>query len=146
GWIIQHLIANTGYGGGGPIEDGGNKIVYAASNKLRLSYSQAWTVGSGEKEKTVGLVCHWKILFSNLGCMPNDEVESYIRFNKGIDDIQEFITLGLDIGVIDKGGAWYNWDENKFQGQEKLYEFFEKDPTALDKLKINLSDLYNFKF
>jgi len=46
--------------------------------------------------------------------------------------------LEIDIGIIAKGGAWYSFEldgeKQKFQGTEKLRQFFVDNPEAYDKI------------
>ena len=42
---IQHLIANTSGYGAAFLEDGGNKIMYAAETKMRATKMEKWKVG-----------------------------------------------------------------------------------------------------
>ena len=94
---------------------------------------------------------------------PGGQVQSYIRYGHGIDKTQEILTLALDLGLIDKSGAWFtctflqfykdlakeifpdinveNEDElfsvkaAKFQGQNKLYEFLKSNSCLVDILE-----------
>jgi hypothetical protein len=51
------------------------------------------------------------------------------------DDIKEYISLGLDMAIIEKGGAWYTFGELKAQGEEKLRNALIENPEKLKELK-----------
>lgn len=52
-----------------------------------------------------------------------------VNWGTGIDYMQEIIDFGVDMEIINKGGAWYTLpNESKFQGSEKLKEFFIDNP------------------
>ena len=89
-------------------------------------------------------------------------MQSWIRYGHGIDKTQEVLQLALDLGLIDKTGAWFTCtflqmfkdlakeifpdvdvenDEElfsvkaaKFQGQNKVYDFLKSNPTLVDIL------------
>jgi recombination protein RecA len=121
--IIQHLIANTSGYGSPYYEDGGNKIQYQADIKLRCTSFAKWNAKQNDDSTRIGQVVSWQIITSALGA-PGGKVQSYIRYGYGIDDIKEYISLGLDMGIIDKDGSWYtvNYDdlEHKYRGEENL--------------------------
>ena len=39
---------------------------------------------------------------------PGGQVQSYIRYGHGIDSTQEVLQLSLDLGFIDRSGAWFS--------------------------------------
>jgi hypothetical protein len=50
----------------------------------------------------------------------------------------ELFNLATDLGLIDKGGAWYTFttvkDTPKFQGQEKGRDYLAQNPEVYDSL------------
>ena len=40
----------------------------------------------------------------------NTEGQSWLRYGEGLDSVQELLTLGADLGLISKAGAWYSCD------------------------------------
>lgn len=119
--IIQHLIANTSGYGAAYYEDSGQKIKYQYQNKLRCKKVEAWL---DKENNQIGQIVSWTIEGSALGSK-GKTVSNYIRFNHGIDEEMEIIELGLIVGLIKKGGAWFSSDlfPDKIQGQEKLHEY-----------------------
>ena len=39
-----------------------------------------------------------------------------------MDYLKEYIQIATELGVITKGGAWYTYGEQKYQGEENLYK------------------------
>lgn len=140
---IQHLIANTSGYGPAYHEDGGQKLQFAMSTKLRIKKSEPWTIGSGENEKQIGLKVTWSIIESSLGAPPGSEAESYIRFGIGIDVLKEYIEIAHGAGLIVKPekGAWYTYGNDKFQGEHKLYEHFAQNGEARIELINKVKEL-----
>lgn len=133
--MIQHLIANTSGYGPTLMEDSGRKTQYQVDVKLRCKGVEKWEEG----DKQVGQKVKWDVVYSALG-PPGNVVESYLRYNHGIDKVMEYIELGLELGLISKGGAWYKIEiegccEEKFQGAAKLYSFLKENPPIILLLK-----------
>lgn len=138
--MIQHLIANTSGYGAKFMEDGGNKIQYQCDYKLRCRGVKRWNEGEKDDEvsKQIGQKPEWEIVTSALKA-PGQRVEGCIRYGHGIDKEMEIATLGADLGIIDKGGAWYTMNclagttqealnGKKINGKEKLREFLIENP------------------
>lgn len=139
-WGIQHTHSSMGPGAG-KSEDGGLKIQYALDVKMRMTWAEDWTVGTNENQRVVGKIAHWNIITSALGSSPNQKVDSYIRFGVGIDEIKENIETGVSLDIIKKGGAWYTFNEEKFQGEEKLYQAFTTNPEMVKLLEEKIKEL-----
>jgi recombination protein RecA len=135
--ITQHLITDTSGKGIGYHEDGGVKVTHQADIRMRIKYTERWNVGSGENEKQIGQILHWGIAKSNHGSV--DKLESYLRYGYGLDDVYEYINLAIDLGVIKKGGSWFTYGEEKWQGQEKLYNAIKENPKLLEEIKSKVS-------
>jgi recombination protein RecA len=136
--VIQHLIANTSGYGEPYFEDGGRKIQHAASTKLRCVGVQKWE--NSKKDDQIGQVLTWHIKEAAL-TKPGGKFQSYLRYGYGTDDIKEYISLGLDMGIIDKGGAWYNYAGQRAQGEENLRQLFVDSPEHLTALKAQIESM-----
>ncbi len=118
---INHMMGNPGPGMAETKEKGGNAVKYQADVHLHAKYKEDWQNTNGDH---IGQKVHWKCITSPI-LPPGGTEMSYIRYNVGIDEIQELIEIGIDLGLIKQGGAWYTIDfikgsEPKFQGIEKL--------------------------
>lgn len=140
--IIQHLIANTSGYGSPWLEDGGKKIEYQADFKLRgVSFSR-W---EDSDKKQIGQSTNYHIVKSPLG-QPGAKIESYIRYGSGIDRAWELIELACDVGLITKGGAWFNLDflatPVKLQGQQKVWDYLNNNLADLELLEEKVKEFY----
>lgn len=119
---ITHLMGNPGYGTVEWKEKSGQAIAYQTDIKLRAKFHKAWTVGTDGTQ--IGQEIEWQVMCSALG-PPGATITSYLRYGSGIDKYMELITLATDIGLINKGGAWYSIQNSKekFQGTEKLRQY-----------------------
>ena len=133
---ILHLQANmSGYGSPWN-EDGGKFLQYQADIKLRAKGIEKIKNKDG---KQIGQLVKWSVLSSALGA-PGSEIESYLRYGHGIDKTMESIVLAKDLGLIIQKGAWYHSTlfEDKFQGEENLYDYLVNNQ---DKLKLLLDEI-----
>ena len=144
-FTIQHMIANTSGYGSPFMEDGGNKIVYGADIKIRAKNFSDWKSTDGT---LIGQSVKWQVEFSALGA-PGAEIEGYIRYGHGIDEVWELITLGIDLNLIEKGGAWFNpiflskrgKEFVKINGQENVWNLFQKNPEYITWLAEDIKEL-----
>jgi len=138
--VIQHLINDTSGRGGGKMEDGGVKVQYQQDVKLRGAWKEAWKVGTGENEKVIGQLLHWKMLTGALeGNTPGAQVDTYLRYGYGMDELMEYVELASELNIVEKKGSWFTinkgqTDEAKFQGEEKLYQAIKSDKVLQDKM------------
>ena len=50
---------------------------------------------------------------------PYREAEVDLIYGIGYDGVGEILDLGVDVGIIDKGGAWLTYGDKKWQGRDK---------------------------
>lgn len=133
---VTHLMGNpTGYGAEYK-EKSGQAIAYQVDVKLRAMKFTPWKIN----EKQMGQIVEWKCITSAIG-PPGQTAISYIRYGEGVDKIYEIMTLAADIGVIEKGGAWYSYEGHKIQGLENLKQFFVKNSDLIEPLAIKTKEL-----
>ena len=111
---------------------------------MEIKSLKPWEVG-GEQ---IGQMITWKVLCSAAGGFPGSEAESWLRYGTGIDRIQELLYKGLEFGLINRSGAWYNFEteelgdkELKFQGQEKLYNFLQENGDVCSTLESKIKEV-----
>lgn len=140
--IIQHLIANTSGYGSPWLEDGGKKIEYQADFKLRGVFFSRW---EDSEKKQIGQSTNYYVVKSPLG-QPGAKVDSYIRYGYGIDEAWELIELACDVGLITKGGSWFNLDfldePIKLQGQQNVWDHLNNNPNELKLLDKKVKEFY----
>lgn len=133
---IIHMISNVSGYGRALQEKSGFAIQYHVDTKLRCKTFRPWklTVNGDQIGQEVDWICEC----SPLG-PPGQSTTSYIRYGIGIDKCQELITLCVDLGIIEQGGAWYTVGGEKFQGLENLNYHLRNNP---DKYKTLEQELY----
>ena len=143
---ILHIMANTSGFGSPTMEKSGNAVQYQLDVKLRAKGEKPWTVG----DKVLGQIVTWEVVESAIG-PPGRIVESYIRYNTGIDDLFESFTLGEELGLITKSGAWYTLTfllqdhpdltekQVKAQGAEKAYQLLASNANWAEALRLKIN-------
>jgi recombination protein RecA len=62
------------------------------------------------------------------GMYQSNSYDLYFEGDKiGIDLVGEITDFGVEYGVINKGGAWYSYGEEKFQGRAKLIDYLNEN-------------------
>jgi len=134
---IVHLIANTGGGHALLVESGGNKIKYQADVHLRAKTMEYLNFGTNDP---YGQKVVWEAQTTAIKA-PKGKINSYIRYGIGVDHILELIDLGLQLGLISQAGSWYTFEDEKCQGQEKLYVILNEKPDLRQELKRKIYEM-----
>jgi len=50
---------------------------------------------------------------------PYRSAEVDLIYGLGYDNVGEIIDIGVDVGLVEQSGAWYNYKDHKWQGKEK---------------------------
>lgn len=139
---ITHLMGNpTGYGAEFK-EKSGQAIAYQTDIKLRAKTFKPWVLSADSTQ--IGQEIEWQVICSALG-PPGGSITSYLRYGQGIDKHTELISLAIDIGLINKGGAWYSYEKEKFQGMEKLRQYFVDNHDQYTKLQDSVKETMGIK-
>lgn len=139
---ITHLMGNpTGYGAEFK-EKSGQAIAYQTDIKIRAKSFKPWVLSADSSQ--IGQEVEWQVVCSALG-PPGGSITSYIRYGQGIDKYTELMNFAVDIGLINKGGAWYTYGKEKFQGMEKLRQYFVDNPVEYDTLQQSVKETMGIK-
>ncbi len=67
---------------------------------------------------------------------PFRQAEFDIMYNKGISKAGDLLDLGAAMGIIDKRGAFYNFQETRLgQGRENAKDFLENQPAIAQRIE-----------
>ncbi|KAB2909648.1 MAG: recombinase RecA [Ignavibacteriaceae bacterium] len=108
---------------------GGNALKFYAS--LRMDIRRIAQIKEGTE--VIGNRTKIKIVKSKVAA-PFKEVEFDILYNEGISKSGDLIDLGVDTGIIKKGGSWFTYDEDRFQGREQFRQKLMEQPDLYEKL------------
>lgn len=148
---ITHKISNTGGFSFSPwAEASGNKVQYAVDVKLNAPFSQPWmTPGEGSITR-IGLKVNWECFAAPLQNGANiTKAVSKFRFGWGIDKHDELLDVCVDLGIIERKGAWYNIQNDageyvKLQGAENAREFLVVNPKKTAEMYTKFREMLGF--
>lgn len=105
---------------------GGNALKFYAS--VRLDIRRIGNVKEGEEVK--GSETRVKVV-KNKVAPPFKQAEFDILYGEGISRESEIINLGVQLGIIDKSGAWFSYNGQRIgQGKENARQYL-KENTAI---------------
>ncbi len=111
---------------------GGRALKFYAS--LRLDIRRIATIKSSEGIET-GTRTRVKVVKNKMAA-PFRTAEFDITFNEGISNTGSIVDLGVEYGIIDKKGTWFNFNENKLgQGRESAKETLKNDASLLKTIE-----------
>ena len=126
------------------IPTGGMAVKFFSSTVIKLwsSEAEANAIKAGVKvgdkiiEQRVGRPVNWIIDYNKLG-PPNlsGQYDFYFQGETlGVDRVGETLDVAEMCGVIEKGGAWYTVNGERFQGRAKAVSYLKENPDVVEKL------------
>ena len=126
------------------IPTGGMAVKFFSSTVIKLWSSEAEAnaikagVAVGDKiiEQRVGRPVNWIIDYNKLG-PPNlsGQYDFYYQGETlGVDMVGEVLDVAEMYGLIEKGGAWYTINEERFQGRAKAVSYLRENPDVVNSL------------
>ncbi len=116
---------------------GGEALKYFASVRLDMRKGGDLKVG----DEVVGHLVRITVR-KNKVAPPYKAIEAEIYFDEGFSLTSELIKYGLELGIIEKGGAWFTiGDRPKVQGMDNLRRAIKADSALMQMLedKVRLS-------
>jgi recombination protein RecA len=132
------------------IPTGGMAVKFFSSTVIKLwsSEAEANAIKAGIKvgdkiiEQRVGRPVNWIIDYNKLG-PPNlsGQYDFYYQGESlGVDSVGEILDTAEMMGIVQKGGAWYTVNEERFQGRAKAVEYLKNNPDVAEKIAGEIYD------
>jgi recombination protein RecA len=130
--FINQLREKIGVMFGNPeTTTGGNALKFYASVRLdirRISQIKDGDTASGNRTRV-------KVV-KNKVAPPFRQVEFDIIFGEGISKMGEVIDMGVDLGILNKSGSWFSYNEMKIgQGRDAVKQFLSDNPEVMDEIE-----------
>jgi recombination protein RecA len=127
------------------IPTGGMAVKFFSSTVVKLwsSEAEANAIKAGIKvgdkiiEQRVGRPVNWIIDYNKVG-PPNlsGQYDFYYQGEVlGIDAIGETLDVAEMCGIVEKGGAWYTVNKERFQGRAKAVQYLRENPEVVKILQ-----------
>jgi len=117
---------------------GGNALKFYSS--VRLDIRRIETLKRGTE--AVGSRVKVKVA-KNKVAPPFKIAEFEIMYDRGISKEGELLDLGSSIGVVQKSGTWYSYEEDRIgQGRETAKKFLVDNPTIMKNIEQKIREQY----
>ena len=130
--LVPQLRQKIGVMYGNPeTTTGGNALKYYASVRMEIKRTETLK-GDGED---VGNHVRVRVL-KNKVAPPFRTAEFDIIFGKGISKTGNILDVAVNLGIVNKAGAWFSYNDSKLgQGREKSKEFLDANPDLLAEIE-----------
>jgi recombination protein RecA len=116
---------------------GGRALKFYAS--LRLEIRRVESIKEGDS--VIGNRVKVKVV-KNKVAPPFRTAEFDIIFSEGISKAGNLIDVGVEMGMVKKSGAWYEYDGQKIsQGREAAKEFLKANPKIATEIEKKIKDM-----
>ncbi|MBZ2188260.1 recombinase RecA [Alcanivorax sp. JB21] len=110
---------------------GGNALKFYSS--VRLDIRRIGAVKQGDE--VVGNETRVKVV-KNKVSPPFKQAEFQILYGSGINNLGEILDMGVQLGMIDKSGAWYAYNGDKIgQGKQNACDFLRENPAITNEVE-----------
>ena len=129
--FINQLREKVGVMFGNPeTTTGGRALKFYSSVRLDVRRTESLKQ-SGE---VIGNHVRVKVVKNKIA-PPFKEAEFDIMFGKGISAVGDILDLAANVGIVQKSGAWFAYNENKIgQGRENAKQFLTEHPDMLAEI------------
>jgi len=121
----------------------GNPETTTGGNALKFFATQRIEIRRGEKlekaKEQYGYKAKVKVV-KNKVAPPFKSAELTIKFNEGIDKYADAVDAALEMGIITRSWAFYTFEDQKFQGKERLMQALQEDKKLFEKLEQKLKE------
>jgi len=121
------------------ITPGGRALKFYASVRIEMRATESLKSGSDMIGKKVKV----KVTKNKLA-PPFTEAEFEMIFGEGISREGDILDTGVEMGIIQRSGAWYSYGEHKLgQGRDKAKEFFRENPQIAAEIEGKIREVIN---
>ena len=141
--FINQLREKVGIVYGNPeVTPGGRALKFYSSvrmdiRRIETLKSNGEIIGSRTRAKVV----------KNKMAPPFKEAEFDIMYGHGISREGELLDLAVKLGVVDKAGSWFSYNDQKLaQGRDKVKEYFRMNPSIMEEIEKKTLEKYDEMF
>ena len=135
--FINQLREKVGVMFGNPeVTTGGRALKFYASIRMEVRKSEAIKDGQDVIGNKVNVkVAKNKVAPPFKGC----QVEIY--YGEGISHLSEIVSLGVELGIIDKSGSWFSYKGEKIgQGSDAVRAFLKANPQLDEEITTEIKE------
>ena len=136
--FINQLREKVGVMFGNPeTTTGGRALKFYSTIRVEVRKSEAIKNGS----EVVGNKVNIKVS-KNKVAPPFKTCQVEIYYGEGISHVSEIISLGVELGIIEKAGSWFSYNGEKIgQGQEAVRAFLKANPDKDEEITNRVKEM-----
>lgn len=138
--LISHVYQDVG-GYGGYVVKGGNGLKHWGHVRLMISRAndhatkKTLTMPDGQrKEVFTGHDVIIKLEKTRQNSKEGHSVVVPYRYGIGLDAVESTISVAMNLGIIERSGAWYSYGEERVQGRQGIIDLMDRSPDMYDSL------------
>jgi recombination protein RecA len=122
---------------------GGKALVYDSSLVCRVTRAAWVKEGTGDAAKVVGERHRVEIRKTKVAGKEGKTAEAFFHTSNGVitptgfDRARDVFDMATDLGVIEKSGAWYSFNGERFQGESGTVRALNANPDMLASVEAN---------
>ena len=136
--FINQLREKVGIMFGNPeVTPGGRALKFYSSVRLDVRKGEALKAGND----IIGNKVNVKVV-KNKVAPPFKVASVEIMYGEGISKLGELVSLGVELDIIQKSGAWFSYKEDKVgQGKEAVKAYLTNNPLICDEIESQIKDI-----
>ena len=113
---------------------GGNALKFYSS--VRLDIRRQAQIKDGDE--VVGNHIKVKVV-KNKVAPPFRQAEFDIIYGEGISKVGEIIDMGVELGIVQKSGSWFSYNNDKLgQGREGVKKLLQDNPELATEIEVKI--------
>lgn len=122
--FINQIRHNIGKWGDDRTPTGGEALSFYATGRVKVEGGESKSTRIIDNEgMVIGHESSFQVVKNKLAA-PWRTAKIDLIYGHGYDFISEVVNLGIDFGIIEQSGAWFKYNEEKFQGKDHLVRIF----------------------
>ena len=110
---------------------GGRALKFYSS--VRIDIRRSETLKNGTESYGSRTKCK---VVKNKVAPPFKIAEFDILYGKGINKSGEILDIGVELGIVEKGGSWFSYNGSRLgQGRDNARKFIEENPDVLEDIE-----------
>lgn len=144
--FINQIRHNIGKWGDDRTPTGGEALSFYATGRVQVEGGESKSSRIvDDKGLVIGHESAFQVVKNKLAA-PWRKAKIDLIYGHGYNFISEVINLAIDFGIIDQSGAWFMYNEEKFQGKNNLINFFRDNVETYSEVRTKVKDMLGLSY
>jgi recombination protein RecA len=141
--MVNQLRTNLAAYGAPADTPGGRAIKHYASVRLEVRRSTFLDDAFKEQRTKENAFGHVVTCFTakNKTAIPFKKTEFNLIYGVGFDTLSDTINLAVDFNIVDKSGAWYTYNEQRYQGLANFNDMLRNNAEVYGEIQSKVFDM-----